>query len=1053
MKKFDYKKVMVALMTLIMVFALVGCGNKGGGGGGETPGGGGTTPPVSTSITADTYFTGLWNSFKTLGKTAIADGSNWKAEFGFAINGTATKLDKTVINVKNHLDIAVVYDRNNGQDTAVKLALSDISGSTPVNVLTTYYFLNDPTKIYFDYYGQKIIFPFVADSQLNGNANSTFYVALNSFLTKKMEKGPFAGKSFDDVLNETLVKKMGTDSFGIDGIVGGLVQTTGFDLVGLLNKVAGILNMPTVSSPELLPFLKQLGGAVLTEINAKPNNKVADGLTYSANLNSFIVGILNSFVGGFLQNSTVSLSFDTDKNLSFIDNFAINIEKENLNSHNIKLNMVVDKFAITEATESDKTLAIGDKTQFSADAGIELNTEISLAQGLLKFNIAESTKTKFQAVASAFIDANFAKLGIDTDGKTIESVPELYDMPSSLEGKLRIEANGKIDLLKTDSKTKAFINIYYTPIAGTEVKVGEASFVMNEQVIGTENWQKHQTGTLKIWFNVDGFAKNVGLTNEENIAKIARDYIMAQIIMKQATNTIKFDANGVVVDGAGNYVPVEVRNDLYKSNIAIIRNLMNGIATDANTFIVEGLEIQTYIWDILNVPDQTFIVGVDDASEKVFTANSSWDTTDENGYVFEKIASSQFQAKVDLMQTVATILRAVTFNGDLTVGSSTLSVKDLFYNNGSTAFGIFSKKLGNFLGNVPIETFTDINDYYAWLFMGNQEVVNKMTDGGVIGAIKVVDYLETHPKANKFYVNKKGILTRSNGKETIADSKYLINVTVNGMELKQVRYYALEKSTSVQTIEANCNSISSLGVPTGKWFYQNSSTISKSEMQKMWQIANYEVGDKADTVETEILKADELTKLKISDIKALQTGLMPLYMKEITAGSGLFENVALKDYFTTCLDLRAKLTIKKHDDSTINMYLSIYNNKSEEIAKIDMLNGKNGIKIVTNYSSLAKLEQTHLDFTNANANVAIDNSAYGESIRKDFYFYEVLHYKYDSVTDTYTVTNDALNDDATKGAIVKKGEDMEKFMAKGWASSKIAVEAGITLLYQPQTKA
>lgn len=231
MKKISIRSLLIVILALVLVFALVACGNKddnkGGGGGGQT------TPPKDVTNVKN-YFNTLWEKSTGIGGEAIGEKNDLKVSLDLAValdlvDGSGKGYDTLDLGIA--LDL--VLDRSSGTDkstnTAIKAKIYDPSNGE--NWFTAYYFFNEVDNIYIDYAGQNVKIPF---SYLNDTYNKSFY---NFIFNDKIVKG----KSIAEVVT-ALTKNMGS-KWDLNVLIGDVMKVFDVDVAKFKDTISGVLGL------------------------------------------------------------------------------------------------------------------------------------------------------------------------------------------------------------------------------------------------------------------------------------------------------------------------------------------------------------------------------------------------------------------------------------------------------------------------------------------------------------------------------------------------------------------------------------------------------------------------------------------------------------------------------------------------------------------------------------------------------------------------------------------------------------------------------------------
>lgn len=796
MKKFDLKKILLLILALVMVFALVACDpttpDDGDDDDDETP----------TALTPSDYFTALWNSSKSIGSQSIGD-SDMSFDIGLEVDLTIGTKTQAQITYKLGLDAKVIYDRagaNAGKYSAAMIKLFDRTKTTKSNLLSLYYFMDDPTAVYANIYDQNVKLQFNADNQDAGQANQKIVENLTSFLTDK-EVG---ADSIDDIILK-FTNTFGAE-FDLDDVLGVLLELMGMDKDELITTIEGIVGDMGVegANTTLLDLLKGFGGIALTNVS---KTAIEGGYTWSANLKPAMVQLLNGFTNDlFKGQSTIGLSFDTNTAGDDIENFTIFANRPGVLGDKgftakIKISQLEVK-AVTAAASGTGSVFGITKADFKEDFQIGLNATISVADAMLKLSYNDETEAadgdRFSQIYPLYTDATI----------TLAPIENL-----AIQGIFNIEADGQINLMKNDSDTAAYAKITYKANAqASPVTVVEASFKNTDGV-----------GTAKIWVN-----------ESNDYAKVARDYLVMNLV-RSLHNSNEID-------------PLDPENPtrqeyLDGTNGAAIAALLGALNdTRQSQFIITGLELQQMLWDFFFIEDEK--KEVDPSVMKVFTGVDYLKVaTDIDGYTYNastqkyskgegedlvektaaelyklaKVPSSVYPYKANILSIVqmaigmvsqsesdAFALTAASIAGKVFAPTMTeINQRDVI-----AQLGFFSTLYQNTSGGVIYDSFSTQQEFYSWIYKGGQGAINRMTDANIIPAIKLV----ANASKGKYVYNDKFVLVE--WKSGMTGTRYDI-----------VKATALSENALIGN---------------GTWFYQNSSTISKDEALMMWRIATGE---------------------------------------------------------------------------------------------------------------------------------------------------------------------------------------------------------------------
>lgn len=234
MKKISIRSLLIVILALVLVFALVACGNKDDNKGGGGGGGGQTTPPKDVTNVKN-YFNTLWEKSTGIGGEAIGEKDDLKVSLGLTVK--LDFVDSKDGAVQDTLDLGIaldlVLDRSSGKDnstnTAIKAKIYDPSNGE--NWFTAYYFFNEVDNIYIDYAGQNVKIPF---SYLNDTYNKSFY---NFIFNDKIVKG----KSIAEVVT-ALTKNMGS-KWDLNVLIGDVMKVFNVDVAKFKDTISGVLGL------------------------------------------------------------------------------------------------------------------------------------------------------------------------------------------------------------------------------------------------------------------------------------------------------------------------------------------------------------------------------------------------------------------------------------------------------------------------------------------------------------------------------------------------------------------------------------------------------------------------------------------------------------------------------------------------------------------------------------------------------------------------------------------------------------------------------------------
>ncbi|MDD4839553.1 MAG: hypothetical protein PHE93_02630 [Clostridia bacterium] len=896
MKKFDFKKLLILVLALALVFSLVACG---GGGDTDEP----IDPEEPVTLTASDYFTALWNASKGIGSTAIASTSDLNFEMGADIDLAIKTGTVTTLEYKLGLDIKAVYDRDNtgsdenvGRYSAATIQLVDRTKTTDGNLISLYYYLDEPTIVYAQIYDQSIKIQFNADNGDGTAANATVVSGLTDMLNETMssENTFVNNKSIDDMIMQ-FTSSFGPD-FDLDDVVGIVMNMMGVDMTELIDMVQGFISFEVADedNASLLDVLNGLGKVAIGNIKKTANTT---GYTWSATLNSVVKTLLSGYTDGLINdaNTTIGLTFDTNTDGNDIENFAISLERKNITSNttlNAKIAITSLSASATTATTSGTGSVFGmEKTDFKSDYQINLDAIVSLSDAMLKVTYDDGAGVdSYASIAALYSDS-------------VSSIAALEGQEFA--GVLRIEADGMVNLLKSDSSTGAYAQVYYktNETSAVETLIVEANFDNTDGI-----------GVAKIWMD-----------NTNQYAEIARDYLLLNLV-KSLHNSNEYTA----VDPE-NPTRAEL---LAGSNGAAIASIIGALNTDADTYYIKGIELQTMLWDLCCVDD------------KESDSDNSYDN------VFMELPASMYPWGVDFLAIAKTAVNVASQSSSNALGLSVNGIANTFLaqvvnsNNAITNFGIFKTNWALSNSGVTYGSFENLTDIYSWFYKGSQDVIVRMTDAGIIGAISLVQ-------------NTSGTYCYNDDGELV------------------VYEAALGTRTRYNTVKSTDPADAAL-IGQGTWFYQNSSTLTKTETRKIWAAATntwtYGNNLTVEKINTDPVTTEERTEIYES---CIEFGLINALDGSSFIGGAIVDadNGA---WLTNILagEVAGSISYVTEDGITFNLsYTDVADNVAsiQITASIDALN-----------SAYVVSTGTNLSFDEAGADCVLDISSYMDQVRADY---------------------------------------------------------------------
>lgn len=487
MKKISIRSLFIVILALVLVFALVACGNKDDNKGGNTGGGGGgQTTPANDVTNVKNYFNTLWEKSTGIGGEAIGEKDDLKVSLDLAValdlvDGNGQGYDTLDLGIA----LELVLDRSSGTDkstnTAIKAKFYDPSNGE--NWFTAYYFFNDVDNIYIDYAGQNVKIPF---SYLNDTYNKNFY---NFIFNDK----PVKGKSIAEVVT-ALTKNMGS-SWDLNVLIGDVMKVFDVDVAKFKDTISGVLGMldgfnvdDAFDAQGNLNIKSILTNDMIAGFFANDETTTVtkgDVTTYTTKLASSTLDML-SLLGDSLPAGLMDVIEGLDLTLQFttkndaIDSFTIKVGLPALEGENANVNNVYPVVAITineldfaKASKGEiENSMVVKRDNYTTEAVIDAEVAIDLKG--ITLNALAFDKEGY---------ARFSKVNTAIGGGLDNLV---------LDGNLALSLSGKLDLKnKENNGTVAKAALTYKG-----VNIVEASF--KDGTLAVKVNQEAKIGDVKI---------------------------------------------------------------------------------------------------------------------------------------------------------------------------------------------------------------------------------------------------------------------------------------------------------------------------------------------------------------------------------------------------------------------------------------------------------------------------------------------------------------------------------------------------------------------------
>lgn len=501
MKKLSIRSLLIVVLALVLVFALVACGDKDKGGNN----GGNNKPPTPPDTTANVknYFNTLWEKSTGIGGEKIGETDDLKVSLGLTV---ALDFADGNGSVKDSIDLGILLDvvldrssKDSSTNTAIKAKFYDPTSGE--NWFSAYYFFNDVDNIYIDYAGQHVQIPF---SYLNDTYNKNFYnfVFNDKVIKDKVDdKGQVTkeGKTIAQIIT-ALTENMGS-GWDLNVLIGDVLKVFDIDIKSAKDTISGVLEMIGIKADDAFDAQGNINiKNILTNdtvaeffVNDETTTTTENGVTtYVTKLAPSVLDML-SMLGGSLPKGLLDVIDGLDLALEFttkndaIDSFTIRaglpaIEGENANVvdvHPVVAITITDlDFAKASKGEIENSMATA-KSNYTQD--VVLDAEVAIDLKGITLNALAFDKEGY---------ARFSKVNeaIKKDDPTIKKgLEEIV-----LDGNLALTLSGKLDLKnKENNGTVANAALTYKG-----VNIVEASFVNGTLAVKVN--QEAKIGDVKI---------------------------------------------------------------------------------------------------------------------------------------------------------------------------------------------------------------------------------------------------------------------------------------------------------------------------------------------------------------------------------------------------------------------------------------------------------------------------------------------------------------------------------------------------------------------------
>ena len=975
MKKLSFKTVALVVMALILVFALVACGET------TTTGGGGGS---SQNYTGADYFTTLTESVKSIGKDPIE--ANEDIQASIALN-LALQADG-IADLDLSLLLDVVYDRaENGVGntfSAAHIAIVDNNGSlTSVgqNIIAANYYINDPTKLYLELCNEKVVLSFDA----TGDGNQGFATYLTNFLTSTFTAGLFEGLSIDGMI-ETVVETFGPD-FAIDNLATAIGSLFGFDLNELIEMAADLLGLEG-DVANLNGLLSAAGSLLIADGSVK---KTTEGTStvWEAALSGTVTNLVGEIASGLLDGqSAIKLITKVDAE-GGIENFAITANTAPFGDNYVRYNakVAIDKFEIKGIGNANGSELAIDKSEYSEDYTVEANLSVGVEEGLVKL-----TFDALNSLPEQYDDGSYSFKYIATEmGKSAFLTNGTITMPAGTEitGNLDIRFLGKIALLNNDF-TQAYADITYN-----DDLIAKAIYTQDASGVGTVQIQIAQydeKGYIKMvrdnliimaieyFYNAEdkaeydnyttllgdlfaalenGDVKNIEFTGLKlqpmfqslffndnvqteasaedmlflNVVKV-EEKALSDVFVKVADDQYKkvveaFDSEQANDDGkmavlvsegkfAGKYVIYDYTSDESKADIVYNYAQLFAIYSSQNISLDTSYEASFNISAIFTTVTNALTYAAENKQFSLVSVDGLWNTLFE--YDGGEVATGNG------------ILESI---GGIDWGYSIMGI----LNTGAIIQG------GNITG---YESISNAEDLYAIVYTLSNDVIKRYTDAGLVPAVKMV----SNDNSGKYVYTTDYVLVPYVSAD---DEAGAYNLALGRWDIQ----YVYEKVNGTDV------------------FYQTSATISKDMALMIWGITANDITDaevwqlmvdygyvNQDYTDNGVITLEGIAKIR----EELYNDGIVKELLDMFAGSAILEDVTNgNEFFNKLLAYDAKVVLKPASDS-LGLEVQILDSEGAVLAGAEL-----GLKVIGNSTELEDLVAGFGSFT---ADLSVDCSVW-----------------------------------------------------------------------------
>lgn len=837
MKKFNFKALVLIVLALVMVFALVACGeNKDGP---KKPSGN-----KGTEVTASDYFNALTDSIKSIGKDPITNQQDIYAKLGAGISLT----NGSNVNIDLGIEVEVVYDRTHGnKNSAAHLAILDKSGSFTKKteggqpIIELFYFLNDPTYIYANMFSQQIKLEFDA----TGKDNTELAGNLTSFLTTNFETGIFAGKNLDGFV-KAIANKFGPE-FTLDTLVDIVAQEImGISTTELIGNIASMVDSKETTINGLLNSVSSL--LISTEKGSVTKTTEGTKTVWSAKLGPLVNNLAEGLLAGVLaSDSNLTLAFTLDG--SAIDELTLTGKTAalgtgtNAKRYDLKVAITDFKFKGVDAT-SKPIKADG---EFKEDYVLKASLNAEVLAEKLKLTFKNPFESKAEAGKKSFKEI----CEMPEFNRTAEGLKITLPNGTDIQGKVTAEFMGKLSLANTLGFTKAYLEIKYNDVTALEAVYQEVEVAGKMQgqvqIITKDVDQKYVSmirdnlfvAMIQALYNAEDKAK---YDNYESQINAMFDAIQHKVNAFELTNIQLQDLFQNIFFGEKKVGKAATQDEM---------NVISFVDVKKKAILNNYVQVDTDKYQLIKGENETH--GTDIPSTFEINANSPYAGkkvvyyTDADGNVltytyanlYKSFASGKTTSEYPVKFNIAQILNIALDN--LQIADNSLKV--------ATANGIFNVLFGyagaasanpkGYLNDEEIgylymgiletgaigetingyESISTAEELYAAVYKGSATAIKRLTDAKLLPAIRLVEVT----------AGTKGALAYMDGALVAYDSSKADKFD------KGTKFYLYEKAF-VGSKYGDDKAPKTVAIGTDGWCYQTGYTINKAEAVIMWKV-------------------------------------------------------------------------------------------------------------------------------------------------------------------------------------------------------------------------